>query len=69
MSDSDKIKLTVLPAELQCSDRGVEGWATGAVWVGPLLGHQAAVPAQDRCEGDQAVTAQHRGEASDECGE
>ena len=47
----------------------VEGWATGAVRVGPLLGHQAAVPAQDRGRGDQAVTAQRRGQASDQCGE
>jgi hypothetical protein len=27
------------------------------------------MPAQDRGRGDQAVSAQHRGEASDQCGE
>jgi hypothetical protein len=34
-----------------------------------LGSHQAAVPAQDRGGGDQAVSAQRRGQASDECGE
>jgi hypothetical protein len=29
----------------QRGDRLVEGWATATVRVGPLLGHQAAVPA------------------------
>jgi hypothetical protein len=32
----------------QGSDGVVEGWATGAVRVGPLPCHQPAVPAQDR---------------------
>ena len=36
--------------------RGV--WATAAVRVGPLLGHQSAVPPQHRGRGDQAVIAQ-----------
>ena len=45
----------------QRGDRVVDGWATGTVRVGPLLGHQAAVPPQDRGRGDQAMTAQHRG--------
>ena len=53
----------------QRDDRWVEGWATGAVRVGPLLGHQATVPPQDRGRGDQAMPAQHRGQASDERGE
>jgi hypothetical protein len=53
----------------QRGDRVVERWAPGAVRVGPLLGHQAALPAQDRGRGDQAVTAQHRGWASDQRGE
>ena len=53
----------------QRDDRWVEGWATAAVRVGPFLGHQAAVPAQDRGRGDQAVPAQRRGQALDECGE
>ena len=45
----------------QRDDRWVEGWATGAVRVGPLLGHQAAVPPHDRGRGDQAMTEQDRG--------
>ena len=32
----------------QGDDRWVEGWVTAAVRVGPLLGHQPTVPAQDR---------------------
>jgi integrase len=36
--------------------RGV--WAIAAVRVGPLLGHQSAVPPQHRGRGDQAVIAQ-----------
>jgi hypothetical protein len=50
----------------QRGDRLVDRWATGAARVGPLLGHQAAVPPQDRGWRDQAVAAQHRGEASDQ---
>ena len=42
-------------------DRWVEGWASGAVRVGPLLGHEAAVAAQDGGRGDQVVIAQRRG--------
>jgi hypothetical protein len=53
----------------QRGDRLVERWAAGAVRVGPLLGHQAVVPAQERGRGDQVMSAQHRGEASDERGE
>jgi hypothetical protein len=40
-----------------------------SVRVGPLLGHQAAVSAQDRGRGGQAVTAQWCGEAADQHGE
>jgi hypothetical protein len=50
----------------QRGDRVLEGWATGAVRVGPLLDNQPAVPPQDRGRGDQAVTVQHHGEASDQ---
>jgi hypothetical protein len=41
---------SVLPRQPldQRGDRVVEGWATGAVRVGSLLGHQAAMPPQDR---------------------
>jgi hypothetical protein len=41
----------------QRSDHVVDGWATSAIRVGPLLGDQVAVPAQDRARCDQAVTA------------
>ena len=53
----------------QRGDRVVEGWATGAVRVGPPLGHQAVMPPQEGGRGDQAVTAQHRGQVSDQRGE
>jgi hypothetical protein len=53
----------------QGGDRVVDWWATGAVRVGPFLGDQAAVPPQDGGRGDQAVTAQHRGQAWDQRGE
>ena len=45
----------------QCGDRVVEGWATGAVRVGPLLGHQPTVPPQHGGRRDQAMTTRHRG--------
>jgi hypothetical protein len=47
----------------------VDRWATEAIRVVPLLGHQAAVPPQGRCRSDQAVTAQHHRQASDQGGE
>jgi hypothetical protein len=47
----------------------VDRWATAAVRVGPLLGHQAAVPAQHRGRGDQAMAAQLRRQVPDEGGE
>jgi hypothetical protein len=53
----------------QRGDRVVERWAAGAVRVGPLLGHQLAVPPQDGGWGDQAMPAQPRGEALDQRGE
>ena len=53
----------------QRDDHWVDGWAPGAARVGPLLGDQAAVPAQDRGRGDHAMPAQPRGQVSDECGE
>jgi hypothetical protein len=45
----------------QRGDRLVDKWATGAVRVGPLLGHQVAVPAQDRGRGNEAVPVDHGG--------
>ena len=53
----------------QHGDGLVEGWATAAVGVGPLPAHEAAMPAQDRGWGDQAMPAQHRWEAPDQRGE
>jgi hypothetical protein len=41
----------------QCGDGGVEGRAPGAIRVGPLSGHQAAMPAQDGGRGDRSVAA------------
>src|SRR5215207_10474628 len=42
----------------QRGDHRVDRWATGAARVGPLLGDQAAVPAQDRGRGDRVMPAQ-----------
>jgi hypothetical protein len=53
----------------QRDDRWVDRWATAAVRVGPLVGHHAAVPAQHRGRGDQAMAAQLRGQVPDEGGE
>jgi hypothetical protein len=53
----------------QRGDGVVEGWATATVRVGPFPGDQAAVPPQDRGRGDEAMTAQDRGQASDQSGE
>ena len=41
----------------QFGDDVIEGWATGAVRVGPLRGHQAAVPPQDGRRSDQTLAA------------
>jgi hypothetical protein len=41
----------------QRGDRVVDGWATATVRIGPLLGHQPAVPPQDRGRGDQLMSA------------
>jgi hypothetical protein len=41
----------------QLGDDVVEGWATGAIRVSPLLGHQAAVPPQDGRRSDQTLAA------------
>jgi len=54
---------------MHIGDRVIEGRTTGAVRVGPLLGHQAAVPAQDGGRGDQAMSAYHRRKVSDQRGE
>ena len=35
-----------------------ERWASTAVGVGPLPGHQSAVPAQDGARGDQTMSPQ-----------
>jgi hypothetical protein len=54
----------------QPGDGVVDRWATGPlVQVGPLLAHQAAMPAQDRVGGDQAMAVQRSGQPPDERGE
>ena len=52
----------VLAGELldQDGDGLVEGWATAAVRVGPLLGNQPTVPPEDGGWSDQAMPAQQR---------
>jgi hypothetical protein len=52
----------------QRSDDVVDRRASGSVRVGPLLAHQAAVPAQDRARGDQAMATQARRQSPDEGG-
>jgi hypothetical protein len=37
----------------------VKGWTPETVGIGPLLGDQATMPAQDRARRDQAMLAQH----------
>ena len=46
----------------------IDGWTT-AVGVGPLVGHQATVPAQDCARCDQSMDPQHFGQGSDQRGE
>jgi hypothetical protein len=49
--------------------RVLEGRTSEAVGIGPLLGDQVAMPAQDCARRDQAMLAQHLRQPSDECGE
>jgi hypothetical protein len=48
-------------AQHQLTDLVAEGRAAGLVWIGPLLGGQAAVPGQQRAGGSDAVDAQLAG--------
>ena len=47
----------------------VDRWPSGPVRVGPPSAHEAAMPAQDRVRGDQAMAAQRAGQPPDEGGE
>jgi hypothetical protein len=53
----------------QSNDDLVDRWASGPVRVGPSAAHEAAMPAQDRVGGDQAMTTQRSGQPLDERGE
>jgi hypothetical protein len=53
----------------QCGDNRVDRRAAGLARVGPLLAHQAAVPAQDRARSDQAIATQGTGQPPDQGGE
>jgi hypothetical protein len=46
----------------------IDAWTTNASGIGPLFGHQATMPAQDRAQRDQSRNSQHRGQSSDERG-
>ena len=47
----------------------VDRWPSGPVGVGPSSAHEAAMPAQDRVRGDQAMATQCSGQPPDEGGE
>jgi hypothetical protein len=47
----------------------VDRWASGPVGVGPSSADEAAMPAQDRVRGDQAMAMQRSGQPPDEGGE
>lgn len=53
----------ILPrqARHQVTDLVTEGRAAGLVWIGPVLGDQAAVPDQQRAGGNDAMDAQLAG--------
>ena len=47
----------------------VDRWSSGSVGVGPPSAYEAAMPAQDRVRGDQAMATQRWGQPPDEGGE
>ena len=53
----------------QRRDRLVDRWPSGPVRVGPPSAYEAAMPAQDRVRGDQAMATQRSGQPLDERGE
>ena len=53
----------------QSGDGVVDRWSSGPVGVGPSSADEAAMPAQDRVRGDQAVATQRPGQPPDERGE
>ncbi len=61
----------VLPGHaLDQHGQGVlDGWTAGAVGIGPFLGDEATMPAQDCARRDQAMPPQHWWQPPDERGE
>jgi hypothetical protein len=61
----------VLPGHAldQHRHRVLEGRTTEAVGIGPLLGYQVTMPAQDCARREQAMLVQRLRQPSDECGE
>lgn len=49
--------------------RVIDGWTPETAGIGPFLGDQAMMPAQDRARRDQAMPAQPRGQGPDQRGE
>ena len=53
----------------QGGEEVLDRWPSRPVGVGPSSAHEAAMPAQDRVRGDQAMATQCPGQPLDECGE
>jgi hypothetical protein len=53
----------------QCGELVVDRWPSGPVRVGPPSAYEAAMPAQDRVRGDQAMATQRSGQPLNEGGE
>ncbi len=64
-------RASILPGyALDQRDHSVfDGWTPEAVGIGPFLGDQPPVPAQNRARCDQAMSAQHLRQSPHECGE
>jgi hypothetical protein len=55
-------RILLSQAQHKVMDLVAEGWAAGLVWIGSLLGDQAAVPGQQRSRGDDPMPTQLVGE-------
>ena len=53
----------------QGGDNVVGRWSSGSIGVGPSSAHEAAMPAQDRVRGGQAMAVRRSGQPPDEGGE
>jgi len=49
----------------QCGEDVVDRWSSGPLRVGPSSADEAAMPAQDRVRGDQAMTTQRSGQTAE----